>query len=164
MKYHNITTDDMLNGPGLRTVLWCSGCEHRCIGCQNSITWNIEDGLSFDNEAMLELMNKLGQPHISGLTLSGGDPLHVDNREKMLEICKMVKQYYKNKTIWIYTGYCYEEIQDLEILKYADVLIDGPFVFSLLDHKAHWVGSTNQRVIDLKKTQANNSIVLWNED
>ncbi len=76
MRYHNITTDDMLNGDGLRTVLWVAGCEHRCVGCHNPDTWDIGGGIPFDAEAEAELFEKLAPDYISGLTFSGGDPLH----------------------------------------------------------------------------------------
>ena len=160
MNYHNITTDDMLNGEGLRVVLWCSGCEHQCPNCQNPITWNPNDGLLFDNEALIELINKLGRPYISGLTLSGGDPMYPSNRDMVLKICHTVKSLYPQKNIWMYTGYLFEDIQDSPILKYIDVLVDGPYVDALNDPKCHWAGSTNQRVINIKDTLSQNTIVL----
>lgn len=146
MNYHNITTDDMLNGEGLRVVLWCSGCEHRCPNCQNPITWDPNDGLLFDSEAMIELMNKLGKPYISGLTLSGGDPMYPSNRDEVLKICRTVKELYPSKNIWMYTGYLFEDIKDEPILEYIDVLVDGPYIELLNDPKAHWVGSINQKI------------------
>ena len=155
MNYHNITTDDMLNGDGLRVVLWCSG-----PNCQNPITWDPNDGLSFDNEAMIELMNKLGKPYISGLTLSGGDPMYPSNRDEVLKICRTVKELYPGKNIWMYTGYLFEDIKDEFILKYIDVLVDGPYIEALNDPKAHWVGSINQRVINIKDTLNQNKVVL----
>ena len=84
MKFHNITTDDMLNGDGLRTVLWVSGCSHHCKGCQNPITWDPHVGVEFDEKAKEELFEKLEPDYISGLTLSGGDPLFEYNRENLV--------------------------------------------------------------------------------
>ena len=161
MNYHNITTDDMLNGSGLRVVLWCAGCNHKCHNCQNPITWDPNDGLLFDNEAMIELINKLGQPYISGLTLSGGDPMYPSNRDMMLKICHTVKDLYPQKNIWMYTGYLFEEIQDNPILQYVDVLVDGPYIEALNDPKLHWAGSINQRIINLQETFKQNKIVLY---
>lgn len=162
MNYHNITTDDMLNGDGLRVVLWCSGCEHRCPNCQNPITWDPNDGLLFDNEAMIELMNKLGKPYIAGLTLSGGDPMYPSNRDEVLKICRTAKELYPSKNIWMYTGYLFEDIKDEPILEYIDVLVDGPYIEALSDPKAHWVGSINQKIIDTQKTINNDyEIILY---
>ena len=146
MRYHNITKDDMLNGQGLRVVLWCSGCSHRCPECQNPITWDPNDGLLFDNEALIELINKLGQPYISGLTLSGGDPMYPNNRDMVLKICHTVKSLYPQKNIWMYTGYLFEDIQGSPILNYIDVLVDGPYVDALNDPKYYWAGSINQKI------------------
>ena len=92
MRYHNITTDDMLNGDGLRTVLWIAGCEYHCPGCQNPLTWDPEDGLEFDIYAKTELFSKLYPDYISGITFSGGDPLHPSNREDVLKLSKEIKE------------------------------------------------------------------------
>ena len=105
MRYHNITKDDMLNGDGLRTVLWVAGCCHGCKGCQNPVTWDIEGGLPFDGEARAELFAELEKPYISGVTLSGGDPLHPANREETGALMKEMKERFPDKTIWLYTGY-----------------------------------------------------------
>lgn len=151
MRYHDITKDDMKNGDGLRAVLWVSGCEHACPGCQNPVTWDPDDGLIFDDKAKEELFEILGRDYISGLTLSGGDPLFPGNRSDILGLLKEVKALFPKKTVWCYTGYTYEEVKDLEHLKYIDVLVDGKFVESLKDNKYEWAGSTNQRVIRLNE-------------
>ena len=83
MQYHNITKDDMLNGDGLRVVLWVAGCGHACPGCHNPITWDAEGGLLFDQAAKAELFTELGKDYISGITFSGGDPLFPGNREEI---------------------------------------------------------------------------------
>ena len=87
MNYHNITTDDMLNGDGLRTVLWVAGCSHHCKGCHNPITWDENGGLPFDEAAEKELFEKLSKPYISGITFSGGDPLFEGNRAEVRKVC-----------------------------------------------------------------------------
>lgn len=160
MRYHNITQDDMRNGDGLRTVLWVSGCAHACEGCHNPLTWNEADGLPFDDQALAELMEKLAGEHIAGLTLSGGDPLFIHNRKEVLELVRLVKAKYPQKTIWLYTGYTWEEIAALKILDYIDVLVDGRFVAALKDNRLHWRGSKNQRVIDVKRSKKENRIIL----
>ncbi len=151
MKYHNITKDDMLNGSGLRVVLWVAGCSHKCKGCHNPITWDPNSGVEFDEEAKKEIFNELEHSYITGLTLSGGDPLYVGNRSVILELVKEVKVKFPTKNIWLYTGYKYEEIKDLPHLEYIDVLVDGEFVEELKDPNLEWKGSSNQNVIYLKK-------------
>lgn len=161
MNYHNITYDDMNNGDGLRAVLWVAGCDHCCPECQNPVTWDPDDGLMFGLDAWEELEDLLDKDYISGLTLSGGDPLFEGNREDILTLCELVKASFPNKTIWLYTGYCYEDIKDLPVIEYIDILVDGPYVKELRDTKLKWRGSSNQRVIDVQKTIELGQIVLW---
>ncbi|MDE7360812.1 MAG: anaerobic ribonucleoside-triphosphate reductase activating protein [Oscillospiraceae bacterium] len=161
MRYHNITTDDMLNGDGLRTVLWVAGCTHHCEGCHNPDTWDINGGIPFDEEAERELFEKLAPDYIDGLTFSGGDPLHPDNRAEVTRLARKFKEEFPNKTIWLYTGFSYEEIAELEIIPYVDVIVDGEFVKAQFDAKLHWKGSGNQRVIDVRETKKQNIVVLF---
>lgn len=161
MRYHNITTDDMLNGDGLRTVLWVSGCNHRCQGCHNPVTWDPECGLPFDEAAEQELFDKLSEDYISGITFSGGDPLLPANRDEITRLAKLVRERFPDKTIWLYTGYNWEDINTLDVIPFVDVLVDGRFEKSLFDAKLHWKGSSNQRVIDVKETLEHKKIVLW---
>ena len=160
MRYHNITHDDMLNGDGLRTVLWVSGCTHHCEECQNPITWDPDGGLLFDDAAKGEVFEQLDKSYISGLTLSGGDPLFIGNRVDVRSLCREVKEKYPHKTIWLYTGYLYEEIKDDAVLNYVDVLVDGEYIKELRDEKLLWKGSGNQRVININKTKESGEIVL----
>ena len=161
MRYHNITKDDMLNGDGLRTVLWVSGCSHCCKECHNPITWDANGGLPFDEKAKEELFCELQKEYISGITLSGGDPLHFSNRADILSLVKEIQEKFPKKTIWLYTGFQWETIERLEIMDYIDVLVDGEFVVALKDTKLHWRGSSNQRVIDVKATKAAGEVVLY---
>lgn len=154
MRFHNITKEDMLNGEGLRTVLWLAGCEHKCKNCQNPITWDICGGLLFDEAAKEELFESLKPDYISGITFSGGDPLHTQNREEVGRLIEEIHEKFPDKTIWAYTGYLWEQVKDLWFMKYVDVLVDGPFKEEVKDVNLHWVGSANQRVIDVKKTLA----------
>lgn len=163
MNYHNITYDDMKNGDGLRVVLWVSGCDHHCPGCQNPVTWDPNDGLIFDEKAAKELRNWLEKDYIDGLTLSGGDPLYEGNRSIVTTLCESVKEAFPNKTIWLYTGYCYEDVKDLPVMDSIDILVDGPYVEKLRDVNLRWRGSSNQRVIDVQKTRELGKIVLWCE-
>ena len=159
MNYHNITHCDTLNGSGIRTTLWVAGCEHHCKNCHNPSTWDVNSGIPFDAEAMTELIQSLGNDYVSGLTLSGGDPMHPSNRETVLEICKVVKEQFPKKNIWMYTGYTFEEIKEHPVLQYVDVLVDGRFVEDLKDINLHWVGSSNQRVISVSETLKQNKII-----
>lgn len=164
MRYHNITMDDMNNGVGLRAVLWLSGCSHECRGCQNPLTWNPNDGLIFDEDAKNELLVCLSKDYIDGLTLSGGDPLYEGNRVEVETLVQQIKSYMPEKSIWLYTGYNYDEINDLSILDYIDVVVDGKYVEELRDVTMHWAGSTNQRVIDVKASKKEGKIVLYEKD
>lgn len=160
MRYHDITKDDMKNGDGLRVVLWVAGCSHHCPGCQNPVTWDPEDGLPFDRAAEEEIFGQLEQDYISGLTLSGGDPLYEGNREAVTELARKVKSRYPQKTIWLYTGYRWEEIRDLEVIRDIDVVVDGRYIQEERDITLEWRGSANQRVIDVPKTRELGQIVL----
>ncbi len=164
MRYHNITKDDMLNGEGLRTVLWVSGCTHQCKNCHNPITWDVAGGLEFDEAAEKELFFDLTKPHCSGLTFSGGDPLHPLNRQEVARLIKKAREVAPDKTIWLYTGYNFEEIKDIDGINLLDVLIDGEFIEELKEEKLHWVGSSNQRIIDIKKTFETGEIVLYDDN
>jgi anaerobic ribonucleoside-triphosphate reductase activating protein len=156
MNYHNITTDDMLNGPGLRTVLWVAGCSHHCKGCQNPETWDPEGGIPFDMKAFNEILDNLNKPYITGITFSGGDPLHENNIKDVLCIIDFIRGTYEyTKSIWLYTGYTYEELLTMSetnadinaILSYIDGLVDGEFIEEQKDINTEWAGSTNQKVI-----------------
>ena len=160
MRYHNITKDDMLNGDGLRVVLWVAGCTHKCKECQNPITWDINGGLEFGESEKKEIFDQLDESYISGITFSGGDPLHPQNRQPVYELAKEIKEKYPDKTIWLYTGFLWEEIKDLPIIPYIDVIVDGEFKIELLDPQLYWKGSSNQRVIDVPATLKKGEVVL----
>ena len=167
MNYHNIKTDDMLNGDGLRVTCWVSGCSIECFNCYNPQTWDFNSGIPFTDDTMQEILYDLSKPYIKGLTLSGGHPLDPHNAPKVLEIVKRVKMVFPNKDIWIYSGYVWEDIikdETLrEILKYTDILVDGAYVDELRDISLAFRGSSNQRIIDVKKTLDSNEVILWQE-
>lgn len=161
MRYHNITKEDMLNGDGLRVVLWLSGCLHHCKNCQNPITWDPDDGLIFDEAAKQELYEELDKDYISGITFSGGDPLYPGTREELTALIKEIRSRYPDKTIWVYTGYDWETVRGLELIPYINVLVDGRFVEELKDNNLPWKGSSNQRVIDVQMTRKLGQTVLY---
>lgn len=167
MNYHDIKHDDMNNGPGLRVTLFVSGCDHYCNGCQNPETWSTQSGIPFDDTAIEEIFEQLNNDYISGITFSGGDPLNANNR---VEVCSLIHQirlkYGKSKSIWIYTGYTWEEIVNTltPVLLGVDVLIDGMFDKDLADVNYHWAGSTNQRVIDVQRSLEEKKVILYKDN
>ncbi len=152
MRYHNITKDDMLNGDGLRVVLWVAGCSHCCKDCQNPVTWDPDGGLLFDDAAKQEIFEQLDQSYISGITFSGGDPLHSANRLDVRNFMAEIKEKYPDKTIWLYTGYEWKDIWHYPMMKYVDVVVDGEYVVACRDVKLLWKGSSNQKVINVQET------------
>ena len=153
MNYHNILNDNMLNGDGLRVVLFVSGCEHHCKGCHNPQTHAPSSGIPFTRAEEDEIFEQLSKPYIQGLTLTGGDPLHHCNYTTLLALCKKVKATFPKKNIWLYTGYRIEDIPEemQEIFQYIDTIVDGRFVEELKDVNLPYVGSSNQRIIRLNK-------------
>lgn len=163
MNYHNITKDDMKNGDGLRVVLWVAGCSHHCPNCQNPVTWDPDDGILFDKNARKELLDIISQDYISGITFSGGDPLFESNREEVYELIEYIKSVYPNKTVWLYTGYTFNDLKKfvpIGILNKIDVIVDGPYIERFRDTTLKWRGSSNQRVINVRKTIDTGNIVL----
>lgn len=159
MNYSGLKFCDMVNGPGLRTVLFVSGCSHHCKGCHNPQTHDPHAGLQFTIGTMTELMDSLRETWCSGLTLSGGDPLFPDNRKEVCSIVESVKsEFGASRNICLYTGYTWEELQDQirdgdvmlhRILRNVDILIDGRFVLDRKVPGLHWRGSDNQRILHL---------------
>ena len=153
----------MLNGEGLRTVLWVAGCSHNCPQCHNPVTWDINGGLAFDEAAKEELFEELKKDYISGVTFSGGDPLHEKNRKEIEKLAEDIREEFPDKTIWLYTGYEWEEICGLPFLPNIDVIVDGEFKIEEKDNSLHWKGSANQRVIDVKESLKTGKVQLYRE-
>ena len=150
----------MLNGDGLRVVLWVAGCAHACPGCHNPVTWDPEGGLPFDEAARQEIYEELEKDYVSGITFSGGDPLHPAKMQGVTELARQIRSDFPDKTIWLYTGSTWDEVRDLEMIRYVDVLVDGPFREDEKDSALHWKGSANQQVIDVQKTLKTGEVVL----
>ncbi len=164
MRYHNITKDDMLNGDGLRVVLWVAGCSHCCEDCHNPVTWDPYGGLPFDEAAKEELFEQLDKDYISGVTFSGGDPLHSANVQDITALASEIREKYPRKTIWLYTGADWEEVRHLPVMKLVDVLVDGEFEKDKKDNTLKWKGSANQRVINVPASLRTGNVVLHCED
>ena len=123
-----------------------------------NLTVRIDASIKNDAEKLFE---DLGKSYISGITFSGGDPLYLGSRLDLLELVKEIKEKFPTKTMWLYTGYLWEEICGLELISYLDVLVDGEFIYEQLDATLKWKGSANQRVIDVQKTLASGEVVLY---
>ena len=163
MRYANITTCDIANGKGIGVVLWCQGCSLNCPGCQNKCTHAYTDGKEFTKKEEDLIISELQKLHISRLTLSGGHPLEYYNIEACLALCRRVKSELPDIKIWCYTGWLWENIKDFEIIKYIDVLVDGPYVEALRDITLPWRGSSNQRLIDVKASLKKKKTIILTE-
>ena len=167
MNYAKIDKVSVADGIGIRTVLYVSGCSLHCKGCHNPECWDHSFGKPFTEDTMQELLLDLKEDYIQGVTISGGHPLDSFNLPEVYEIVKRIKMVYPNKDIWLYTGYTWEQIliQDqiyedhevnspsaLDVVKYCDVIVDGPYMEELRDTTLAFRGSSNQRIIDVKNT------------
>lgn len=161
MNYIKIDTCNMNNGDGLRCVVWLSGCNHHCKNCFNPETWDENYGDEFGEIQQNIIYETLQQDWCSGITFTGGDPLFPKNIEQLLQLCKNIKKKFPKKTIWVYTGYSYDDVSLLDGFNNIDVLVDGEFVEELKSPLAKWVGSYNQRVIDVKKSLKSGKITLY---
>ena len=176
MKYSNIVYNDTANGQGMRISFFVQGCPHHCKGCFNQESWDFNGGIEFTQDVLDEIMYVFGsfKEGYDGITFLGGEPLELPNQKGVLELLKRVREECPDRNVWLYTGYTYES--DLlnkesriysetlpEILKYVDILVDGKWIASLYDENIQYRGSTNQRVIDLRKTEVSGSVVIWDK-
>ena len=171
MNYGEIKKTDIANGEGVRESLFVSGCTHHCEGCFNKETWNFSFGKPFTEETQDEILKALSPDFINGLTLLGGEPFEPQNQRVLVELLKKVKEQYPDKSIWCYSGYLFDEellkesrarceVTD-EMLSMIDVLVDGEFKQELKNITLKFRGSENQRIIDVKKSLATETIVLY---
>ncbi len=161
MKYNKIRKMDIANGPGIRVSIFMQGCSFHCEGCFSEETWDFNYGKEFTDETIEEVIELCKNPTIKGLSILGGDPLHPKNIEGTTKLAKTFKEKLPEKNLWIWTGFLFENIKEKEILKYADVLVDGQFKIKLRNPKLKYCGSTNQRVIDVQKSLKKGDIVLF---
>ncbi len=156
MRYNTIRQLDIANGPGCRVSLFVQGCSFNCPGCFNSVARDFSKGKEFTDQTMDLILELLKPKQISGLSILGGEPLHPRNRETVISITKRVKEVYPEKTVWVWTGYTWEEIGSEVAGSEIDVLVDGRFVEDLKDLRLQYRGSSNQRVIDVQKSLSEN--------
>lgn len=165
MNIIKIDRNNQVNGVGLRDVIWCAGCNHDCFNCHNKEAQNPEIGTPMGPWVYEILSQDLAREEISGVTFSGGEATFPANRKDATELMAWIKKNYPKKTIWVYTGYLYEEIKDLPMMEYIDVLVDGKYVDGLNPGPSllKWRGSSNQRVIDMPLTRELHE-VRWIKD
>ncbi len=160
MRYNTIRKMDISNGPGVRVSIFMQGCAFHCKNCFNSNTWDFDGGKEFTIETIDKVLELCGEDYIKGLSILGGEPMHPVNIEGTTALAQAFKTKYPNKTLWIWSGFLFEQLKDKEVLKYVDVLVDGQYVDELHDPRLKWKGSSNQRVIDVQKTLKENKIVI----
>lgn len=172
MNYATIKNCDIANGLGVRVSLFVSGCRHHCKNCFNEIAWDFQYGQEFTAETENYLLSLLEPEYINGLSILGGEPMEPENQGPLLAFIKKVKEQYPQKDIWCYTGFTLEELvgdsrANTEIIKdllsYIDVLVDGKFIDTKKDIILKFRGSANQRLIDVKKSAAEQRIVLFDK-
>ena len=163
MNYLSMTKAEIANGRGVRVALWVSGCNHRCKNCHNPESWDFNAGKKFTNEDFNNLIKELSLPYYDGITFTGGDPLHPSNIKDVEDIIIKIKEILPDKTVWCYTGYDYEQVKHLSVMKYIDVLVDGVYIDELRDITLPFKGSSNQRVINMPETIKQKKIVLLEE-
>lgn len=161
MRYNKIRKMDISNGPGIRVSIFMQGCTFKCKNCFNPETWDFNGGEELTKKTIEKIIELCSNPNIKGLSILGGEPLHPKNIEGTTLLAKKVKEKLPKKTIWIWTGFKYEDLKHSEIFNYIDVLVDGRYKDELRNPKLKYCGSTNQRVIDIKKTLKNRKIVLY---
>ncbi len=168
--YYSVIKDcDIANGEGVRITLFVSGCTNRCEHCFQPETWNFEYGQAFTEDTVQTLLKMLSPAYIRGLTLLGGEPMEPKNQPTLLNLVRTVRNTLPNKDIWCFTGFTYEQLKEEgsyprcdvtdEFLENLDVLVDGRFVNELKNLTLRFRGSSNQRLIDMKKTLKEGHVV-----
>lgn len=168
MRYNKIREMDISDGEGVRVSLFVQGCEFHCKGCFNPETWNFEGGKEFTTETLDTLLRLCDKKYIKGLSILGGEPMHPNNRETVVDIMRAFKYKFPDKDIWMWTGYTLENLlsendEDIKsMLIYLDYLVDGQFVEEKKNLNLKWAGSENQRWIDIQKSMKQGHIITKN--
>lgn len=174
MRYGAIKKRDIANGPGVRVVLFVSGCTHHCKGCFQPQTWDFNYGEEYTAETEQELIDALVPDFIDGLTLLGGEPFEPENQKELITLLRRLRKELPQKTVWAFSGYTFEELTGKtesrarcevtdEMLSLVDVLVDGEFQLDKRNISLQFRGSENQRLIDLPQTFQNGEIVWWQD-
>lgn len=166
MRYNKIRKMDISNGPGVRVSIFMQGCSFHCKNCFNQETWDFNKGKEFTYDTIRQILYLGQEDYIAGLSILGGEPLHEFNIKGTTKLIDEFKKHFINKTIWVWTGYKFEDLlkrEDVQkLIHNVDVLIDGQFQIQNKDIRLKYCGSSNQRVIDVQKTLSEGDIVLWN--
>lgn len=161
MRYNIIRKMDISNGPGVRVSIFTQGCSMHCKNCFNPETWDFAGGKEFTDETAVKILSLCEPEYIKGLSILGGEPLHPVNIEGTQRLAQAFKARFPSKSLWVWTGFLFEkELKDKEIMKYIDVLVDGPYVDELRSPLLKWKGSSNQRVIDVQSSLKENKVVI----
>ena len=164
MKYNKIRKMDISNGPGVRVSIFMQGCTFNCKNCFNPETHDFNAGTEFTDETINKVLKLCENENVEGLSILGGEPLHPINIDGTTKLAKAFKEKFPNKNLWVWSGFLFDKyVFDKEIAKYIDVLVDGQYVDELRNPTLKWRGSSNQRVIDVKKSLNSNTIVLIND-
>ena len=161
MRYNLIRKMDIADGPGVRVSIFMQGCQFHCKNCFNPETWDFNGGKEFNDEVVEKVLQLCKKDHIKGLSILGGEPMNPVNREGTTKLAKKFKEAFPNKDLWMWTGFKYEDLKNEEVFNYVDVLVDGQYKDELHDPTLKWKGSSNQRVIDVKKSRECDNIVLF---
>ena len=163
IRYAQIRELDISNGSGIGVSLFVQGCPFHCKNCFNIQTWEYNDGNVWDINTKNKFLNIIDKMYVVRVSLLGGEPLYFNNVIGILELCKDIKSKYPDIYIWIWTGFKYEDLKDeqLEVLKYTDVLVDGQYIEELKDFSLKFKGSSNQRIIDVQRSLQQNKIILY---
>ena len=163
-RYNTIRYMDIADGPGVRVSVFFQGCAFHCKNCFNSETWPFEGGKEFTDNEIEHIIELARESQYRGLSILGGESLHPKNIDGSTLLAKKFREKYKNtKDIWLWTGYLFDEVKDKEIMKYIDYLVDGQYKDELHDFRLLYRGSSNQRIIDVKKSLKTGNIVIVDE-
>ena len=161
MRYNKIRKMDISNGPGIRVSIFMQGCTFNCKNCFNKETHDFNGGIEFTDEVINKVIELAKPDYIVGLSILGGEPLHPKNIEGTTKLAKKFKSIYPDKNVWVWSGFLFDKnLNNFEILNYIDVLVDGVYKDELHDFRLKYRGSSNQRVIDVKKSLKTNKIEL----
>ena len=161
MRYNKIRKMDISNGPGVRVSIFLQGCSFNCKNCFNPETHDFNKGEEFTYDTINKLLELSDKEYINGLSILGGEPLHEFNILGTIRLAKAFKEKFPNKTIWVWTGFLFENVINKDIFKYIDVLVDGQFEEEHKDIRLKYCGSTNQRVIDIQQSLKKNKVILY---
>ncbi len=174
MNYSEIKYFDIANGAGIRTTLFVSGCRHHCKGCFNPDTWAFEAGRPYSREVESQILSNLEPAYVDGLTLLGGEPFEPESQDVLIALLERVRAERPGKNVWAYSGFTWEQLTQgpsrahtnhvMQMLSMVDVLVDGPFVLEQKDITLRFRGSSNQRIIDVRRSLEAGATTLWEDD